>query len=507
MIDIGLVLNVIFSEIGNMLKKCPPTLLLLFFLVAATESQAHSFGVVYTLPLPFWLYAWGAVAALVTSFLVLIFVDRERLLTREGSARDISDTALIKLLKRWQLLKLLKLLSLGSLLFCIATGFWGVRSPYGNFNMTFFWIVFVLGFSYATVVFGNLYAAINPWQFMIDILARIKPSLLRGCVRYPSFLAFWPALFLYIGFIWFELFAQNTPFTLAVLLAGYTALNILGVALIGRHNWFEYCEFFSIFFRLLAVMAPIDYKPSDAHGEGGHLRLRIPFSGVLAEPPQQLSLLVFVLFMLSSTAFDGLHETVVWKKLFWLDFYHGFLQYWTDTNPFVAFAAMSRLYSYWQGLCLLLSPFLYLLVFAAFIAMGKFITKSPVPVKVLLFRFSYSLLPIALVYHVAHYYTLIQTQGIKIVSLVSDPFGWGSNWFGTANWLQRVFIPDTSTTWHVQLTLIIVGHIASVYVSHVLALRSFVSSRNATLSQLPLLLLMLVFTVSGLWILSQPIGS
>ncbi len=61
-------------------------------------------------------------------------------------------------------------------------------------------------------------------------------------------------------------------------------------------------------------MAPIDYKPSDAHGEGGHLR--ISFSGVLAEPPRQLSLLVFVLFMLSSTAFDGLHETVVWENYY-----------------------------------------------------------------------------------------------------------------------------------------------------------------------------------------------
>ncbi|WP_373091732.1 hypothetical protein [Zhongshania sp.] len=62
-------------------------------------------NVVYTLPLPFWLYTWGVVAALVTSLLVLIFVDRERLLTSEGRARDISDTALIKLLKRRQLLK------------------------------------------------------------------------------------------------------------------------------------------------------------------------------------------------------------------------------------------------------------------------------------------------------------------------------------------------------------------------------------------------------------------
>ncbi len=487
-------------------KRCLPAIFAVIFLAGATHSNAHSFGIVYTLPLPFWLYAWGAMAALLASFLVLIFVDQQTLLTALGKTWDIRDTAIIRIGKRYKLLAVFKILSLAGLLLCIASGLWGVNSPYGNFNMTFFWIVFVLGFSYGTVVFGNLYAAINPWQVIVENIAGIWPNFLRGCVNYPSYLAYWPALAFYIGFIWIELFGQSEPYSLALLLLAYTFVNVLGVALLGRHNWFEYCEFFSVFFRLLAIMAPIDYKPGDKVGAKGHLRLRIPFSGVLAAPPKHLSLLIFVLFMLSSTAFDGLHETVVWKRLFWLDFYHGFLQYWTDSNPFVAYAAMSRLYGYWQSLCLVLSPFLYLLVFAGFIAAGKLIAKSRLPVKTLLLKFTYTLLPIALVYHLAHYFTLIQTQGIKIVSLVSDPFGWGSNWFGTAHWLQRVFIPDTSITWHIQLGLIVAGHIASVYFSHVVALRTLTTSRNAIVSQLPLLLLMLAFTVSGLWILSQPIG-
>jgi hypothetical protein len=290
-------------------------------------------------------------------------------------------------------------------------------------------------------------------------------------------------------------------------LTAYTVINVLGVGLIGRHYWFKYIEFFSVFFRLLAIMAPIDYLPRESSKAGGHIRLRMPFSGVLAEPPRQISLLVFVLFMLSSTAFDGLHETVVWKKLFWLDFYHGFLQYWTDINPFAAYGSMTRYYAYWQSVCLILSPFLYFLVFAGFIALGKWITKSTLALNTILLKFTYTLLPIALVYHIAHYYTLIQTQGVKIVSLVSDPFGLGSNWFGTAHWLQRVFIPDTTTTWHIQLAFIIGGHIVSVYFSHIVALRTLTTQRNAVMSQLPLLLLMLLFTVSGLWILSQPVNA
>lgn len=483
------------------------TILGLFLIAAATPCSAHSFGIVYTLPLPFWLYAWAAIAALIASFVVLIYVDQVRLVSPGTTGRDIHHIAPVRLAKRFKLLGLLKALSLGALLLCIATGFWGVSSPYGNFNMTFFWIVFLLGFSYGTLFFGDLFAAINPWKLIADVITRIFPRYIHGCIRYPRILAYWPALALYIAFIWLELFSQSGPRSLATLLVVYTAINVVGVGLFGRKYWFKYVEFFSVFFRLIAIMAPIDYKPRESCGEGGHLRLRVPFSGVLTEPPRQISLLVFVLFMLSSTAFDGLHETVVWKKLFWLDFYHGFLQYWTDPNPFVAYASMSRYYGYWQSICLILSPFLYFLVFAGFIAVGKLLTQSALTLKEILLKFTYTLLPIALVYHIAHYYTLVQTQGIKIVSLASDPFGWGSNWFGTAAWLQRVFIPDTNSTWHIQLGLIIAGHIASVYFSHVVALRTLTTQRNAVLSQLPLLLLMLMFTVSGLWILSQPVGS
>lgn len=54
------------------------------------------------------------------------------------------------------------------------------------------------------------------------------------------------------------------------------------------------------------------------------------------------------------------------------------------------------------------------------------------------------------------------------------------------------------------MVLIVAGHVASVWIAHVEALRLFGSVRLALRSQLPLLLLMVAFTVSGLWILAQP---
>jgi hypothetical protein len=114
-------------------------------------------------------------------------------------------------------------------------------------------------------------------------------------------------------------------------------------------------------------------------------------------------------------------------------------------------------------------------------------------------------LPIALVYHVTHYFTLILTQGVKIVSLVSDPFGWGWNLFGTAFVFRAPILPDLGLVWHTQVALILLGHIASVWLAHLVALRVFASRRAAALSQVPMLALMVLFTVFGLWILAQPL--
>lgn len=58
-----------------------------------------------------------------------------------------------------------------------------------------------------------------------------------------------------------------------------------------------------------------------------------------------------------------------------------------------------------------------------------------------------------------------------------------------------------------QVFIILAGHVASVLLAHRVALQVFASRREAVVSQLPMLLLMVGFTVSGLWILSQPLTS
>lgn len=481
-------------------RRIKATALAAGLLLVPVLAQAHSFGQIYVLPVPVWLYLYGAAAALALSFVVTAYMLSAAAPATKMQAREIGDTQWVRAART--LLPVLQGLSVACLLLCIATGLWGTENPYGNFNMTFFWVIFVLGFAYATALIGNLYAVINPWRVITAAMGRYR----QGCITYPQGLSYWPAFAFYLGFVWIELFGHSTPYSLALILLVYTGINLVGTGLIGARAWFGYCELFSVFFRLIGDMAPLGYRFYGSPSPRQRMNLRAPFTALLKTRVSSVSLLLFILFMLSSTAFDGLHETQIWRRLFWVDLYQAGLQGWVGTNPFAAFPKMNHLYRYWQTFWLLASPFVYLAAYLLFIWFSKLAGRSRLSVRTLALRFATTLLPIALVYNITHYYTLVQSQGIKILSLASDPFNWGWNLFGTSHWFAYTIVPDVVTVWHVQVALIVAGHIVSVYLAHRVALDTFATRRLATLSQLPMLVLMVLFTTMGLWILAQPVS-
>ena len=469
---------------GTLLWLCP------------LAASAHGFGRLYNLPVPFWLYGWGAAAALVLSFLLVGLFATSPQTAEPSASRDLSDAGRVRALRR--ALPLLKAVSVSLLLLCIATALLGNRDPYRNFSMTFFWVVFLLGFTYLTAVLGNFYAALNPWRAMTALLGRYA----RGRLHYPAWLGDWPALALYLAFIWFELFGLGRPVPLGQMLLAYTGLNVFGVWLVGSRAWFAHCEFFSVFLRLVALISPLDYRHSESGR--GTLHWRRPLSGLVEQRPESISSVVFALAMLSTTAFDGLRATQWWVRLFWHD-PTGLVTLLADTRPMLAVASLRPWYIGWETFWLFASPFVYLGAYLACLAFAKRLTRSPRSLRELALDFGYTLLPITLVYHATHYATLMLTQGLKIVSLASDPFGWDLDLFGTALLWRAPILPGMGLVWHTQVGLILLGHIASVAVAHRVALRVFERPRTALLSQLPMLGFMVLLTVAGLWIIAQPL--
>ncbi len=478
--------------------RCKLLPLLLIAGLFPAYSFAHSFGEPYKLPIPYWMYIYGAMAALVLSFLVLGYFYSAENAKRPPWQYVVGNSKLRLIANKLKLATLLK--SIFVLCFCLAilSGFIGNQDRYRNFNMTFFWISFALGASYLSALFGNWYHYLNPWKFLLSPFKKFS----QGRYTYPNELAYWPAVLLYMAFICLELFGNTQPFSLSVILLSYTAINLFAVYLVGSAAWFRYGELFSVMFRLIAKMSPMHY-PANQAGQR-QLTLRLPFSGLLHERIEHRSLLVFLLFMLSSTAYDGLRETSLWFNIFWQDPLH-ILEALLGKHPLHAYITLRPWYIGFETLCLLLSPFIYLGLFLFFLWLGKVLTRSPLSVTELSLRFGYSLLPIALVYHITHYYTLVLSQGLKLRGLFSDPFGWGWDIFGTAISGRLPVLPDMGFIWNSQVWLILIGHVASVYLAHAEALRSFPNQRQASISQIPMLLLMVIFTGVGLWILAQPL--
>lgn len=469
--------------------------------IFALPSSAHSFGTLYTLPVPFWLYAWGSAAALLLSFLLVAwFASDQR--AAENASQPVREKKLFVISPIAILV--LRILSLFALLLCIATGLWGTANAFLNFNMTFFWILFVLGFAYFSALVGNLFPLTNPWKTLVCALAAVFRIDFSGRIRGLRNLDYWPALLLYIGFIWFELFGESGPRGLAYCLLAYSILNVVAAWLLGSERWFRQGEFFGVLFSLISKMAPISIQARNESPKNSVVILRMPFPGLQHGKASSMSELLFVLFLLSSTAFDGLHSTNIWATFFWQDI-AGIYREYQGQNIVQAYPVLKAAHAVFETTVLILSPLFYLGVLYFFLAIVRWLTKYQASLSSLAMNFTYSLLPIALVYHITHYYTLIGSQGVMIWRLISDPFGWSWNLFGTANWRPTSVNPNMDWVWHIQVGLILFGHVVSVYLAHKEAQQLFPQRRQATMSQLPMLVLMIIFTCFGLWILAQPI--
>jgi hypothetical protein len=406
--------------------------LALFIFLIPNFCLAHSFGTIYTLPIPVEIYFWSSGIVIFMSFILI------GLLTNKDSKVIISDFRI----KNFQFLEKYKYLSLAVFLIAILLGLFGPKTANANFAMNYFWIYFVLVNTYLSFFLGNYFPILNPFKIITE-------KINKHIYRYPISLGYLPALFFYFVFIWLELIGHLSPYSLSTHLLTYLFINVLGVKLIGKEDWFKYCEFFSLFFRLAS-------------------------ENFLKASTNFLSLLVFIIFMLSSTAFDGFKETDYWTYIN--------LIYFSDWNIKI-----------FQTFGLVFSLLLFLFLYFATIIISKILVKTSLTLKELSLKFAFSLIPIAIAYNIAHYFTLILTEGPNIFWTI----------FKSEN-LKFVIVPDSAYVWNFQIFVIVVGHLAGVYLSHKIAIEIFEDKRKATLNQVPFIFLMIVYTIIGLWILSQP---
>jgi hypothetical protein len=484
------------------------------------DALAHGFGQRYDLPVPLWLWAAAAAAAVALSFAIIgLFVKASPGVQGYGRL-NLLRFPLGRLLADRRIRFAVRLVSVGVLALVLAASLAGDQSPTRNIAPTFIWVAWWVGFAYVSALVGNVWAVVNPWAALFawgEALVGSGPPRRR----YPPALGVWPAVGLFLAFAWIELVytGRSIPAQLGHLIVAYSALTWTGMALFGRATWLRYADPFATAFGVLARFAPTEIRVTDSEACRGceipcarpdgtclvcgacfdratpgrrEWNVRPFAAGLLNTWDVSPSMVAFVLVLLSTVTFDGFTATPAWASL--------------EGSLYAALAPLgeARL-TLIVTLGLIAFPVLFGLVYQGFARWMAWMGEDQLTAGTVACLFVLSLVPIAIAYHLAHYFTYLLIQGQLLIRLASDPFGFGWNLLGTARYRPDIGIVGARAVWYTAVVAIVVGHVLAVYVAHVVALREFRGRRAALRSQLPMLVLMVGYTVVSLWIIAQPI--
>ena len=370
----------------------------------------------------------------------------------------------------------------------LAAALVGTGDPFENLAPTWVYVIFWLGLPLLSLLFGNVWRALSPWRAIADAFVWVWERMgreARPLAVYPERFGRYPGAVTLFAFVTLELCYSNpsNPRVLAFAIALYSYVALFGMLAFGRETWTVRGEGFAILFAYIARIAPLVARE-------GRIRLRLPLTGLAGAELVRGSTL-FIAVALGSVGFDGYSRTITWQDLV----ARAEAPYVLD-RPGTGELLVAGLNL--AGLVAAIT--IVLLAFLAACAVARSMVSAP---RSLRSDFVLSLVPIALVYTVAHYFSLFVIQGQFAVPLLSDPLGRGWDLFGTAGVHPNIAVLAPNTIWYVQAASLVLGHVAGLIVAHDRAVAIFRDRGDALRSQYAMLALMVVYTVGGLWLLSR----
>ena len=253
-------------------------------------------------------------------------------------------------------------------------------------------------------------------------------------------------------------------------LALYVVIMLFGSVLYGD-RWFAAADPFEAYATLMARLSPFGRRTD------GALVVRRPLENLDGLKPQP-GLVALVAALLGSTAYDGFSNASVWIG-------------WAQNQD----VSMTLL-----GTGALAGFILFVLVSysGATLLAGRLSDSSRASLPGL---FAHSVVPIVLGYVVAHYLTLFILEGQRTMISLSDPLSNGWNVFGTGLLGVNAGIAEhTTAITTTQVGAVVIGHLLGVVSAHDRAVALF-PRHKALAGQIPLLVVMVGYTVGGLLLL------
>lgn len=363
-------------------------------------------------------------------------------------------------------------------------GFFGSRDPMHNLMTLVFWTGVWIALPLACILFGNLWRPINPWTGPVRI-ARILlgRSGSFGLARFGQ----WPAVAGYAGFGWFQIvsISPDDPSGLALVAAIYWAI-IFVLAVAEGEDWLQQGEFLTVFFGYIAKIAPIWSNPSENRTQ---LFVGWPGAQILLMSVLNNSAIAFVTLALAVLTFDGLSETFWWMALIGqnpLEFAGRSAVIWVNTAGLVSVWAMT----------------------AALILGILFLSRHFGGVGFATGAVMLGFLAIAAGYHAAHHVVTLLTTGQYTLFALNDPLFRGDSLLG----LPMYYVSFGFLARRESMGMIYAGQFAAILGAHILAVVLIlqISARNGTvraIAHLPMTVLMIAYTILGLWLLSTARGA
>jgi hypothetical protein len=461
---------------------------------------AHALSSRADLPIEPWVAAWGASLVLIISFFALAAGWTQPKL--EGDHwRPVGAQGLSRVLLGLPAQILCGALGIFLLGVTVYAGYKGTSAPDRNLALTFVFVTVWLGFPLFSVLLGDIFRAFNPWRAM----GRAAGGLFRTVARqepvhlnYPEGLGRWPAAGGLVAFVWIEVVYGSgggvsvglSPSVTATAALVYTLYTLAMMTLFGTEKWCARGEFLSVYFGMYSQLAGVEARD-------GRLGVRRPLeaAGRWAMVPGSVAV---VIASISTTTFDGAQEGVLKNAIqSTFEWFSDGSLIWGDGSAKLVNSLRVTDTLFLLG-CVAAVGGVYLLGVWGMRSVGP--PKRPVN---LARAFAHSLIPIALAYVVAHYFSLFVFQEqAQFTYLLSDPLGTGAtDLFGTATGGIDYRVIGASLIQYVQIGALITGHAVGLMMAHDRAVSLWGDARAATRSQYWMLAVMVSFTCLGIYLL------
>lgn len=360
-------------------------------------------------------------------------------------------------------------------------GILGPTDPMHNLLTLVFWSGVWIGLPLASMILGNLWWGLTPWHAPVVLLRGLIGR--RGGVGLGR-LSHWPAVAGLAGFSWFQIvsLSPSDPRSLVQAVLVYY-LVILALAVAEGEDWLDEGEFLTVFFAMVSRIAPFWRERM-----GGRVTSHAGWPGaqVLRMPAFDLSQMAFVTVALGALSFEGLSETFFWLGLIGenpLEFTGRSAVMGVNTAGLVGAWAMTAL-----GLW-------------AVLALGRRWGGRRFAAGPMMLSF----LAIAAGYHVAHFFVTLLTSAQYLLAAMNDPLFRGDAVLGLPPfYISLGFLSDPgmmTVLYAVQFIAILGAHLLAV-----LLVLKLVGPQASALAHLPMTVLMVGYTVLGLWLLSTARG-